>query len=470
MEKEYTLKESEILALALPNAVSAMVHTIPVMYGMMFMTEYLGISAAAMGTAMLIAKLLDYFVAIFAGGIIEKTPSKKHGKYAFWLRITTFTLFFGSLLQVVNTTPVISSPIGRLVFVSIFYGMLHFGMNFRATSSGGLLQRMAGPSMEIRKRLNARQAQVAAAVTILSGAITIPLIQYFASVLGPANGYAATLVVFGALFLALSLFMLFPVMKKYDRPRESFEVANAPTIGQMFKSIITNKQMLVVFFMITAMTVGTQIFTPLLAYYFKVVTGQLSTMTILLTVQGVAAFAFSLVAPAIARKLGKKGALIFSSGLSIVCYIGIWLIGLKYLWALVAFASLIKGSDAVYRCFSTNYFLDCGEYGYYTTGQDNRTMALTVMNWPIKIGFLAGGSAVGYGLALIGYTAGMEITEAFSNSFMKLFGLLPASLFLITFLLAIFAYKLTDEQAAFYASENNKREAAMREAALKGAL
>lgn len=452
------------MAFALPNAVSAMVHIIPVMYGMMFMTEYLGITAAAMGTAMLVAKLLDYFVAIIAGGIIEKTKSKKHGKYALWLRITTFTLFFGSLLQLVDTTSIISSSLGRLFFVSIFYCSLHFGMNFRATSQGGLLQRMAGPSMEIRKRLNARQAQIAAAVTIISGAITIPMIQFFATQFGPSNGYAITIIVFGALFLGLSFFMLFPVMDKYDRPRENSEVANAPTIGQMFKSIITNKQMIVMFFMITSMTVGTQIFTPLLAYYFKVVTGQFSVMTLLLTIQGIGAFLFSLIAPAIAMKLGKKGALIFSSGLSIACYLGIWLFGLKHLWALVTFACLIKGSDAIYRCFATNYFLDCGEYGYYTTGQDNRTMALTVMNWPIKIGFLAGGSAVGYGLALIGYTAGMEITEVFANKFMVLFGLLPAALFLITLLLAVFAYKLTDEQAEFYATENNKREAALKQA------
>lgn len=458
------LKNSEIMAFALPSAVAALVHLIPVMYGMMFMTEYLGISAAAMGTAMLVTKLLDYVVAIFAGSIIEKTKSKKHGKYALWMRITTFTVFFGSLLQLVDTTGVISSSVGRLIIVSIFYCSLHFGMNFRATSQGGLLQKMAGASMTMRKLLNARQGQASAAITIISGALTIPLIQYFAGQFGDANGYAITIIIFGMLFLVLSFTMLFPVMKKYDLPRENEEVASTPSLKDMFKSIITNKQMIIVFLMVTTMTVGTQIFTPLIAYYFNVVTGQFSVMTLLLTIQGIGAFLFSLVAPAIAKKLGKKGAFVFSAGLSFVCYLGIWLLGLNYIWALVAFATLIKGAEAIYRCFMINYFLDCGEYGYYTTGQDNRTMALTVMNWPIKIGFLAGGAAVGYGLALIGYSSGMEITSQFASSFMVLFGLVPAVLFLITMLLAIFGYKLTDEQAEFYANENNKREAVKQQA------
>ncbi len=463
MEK-HELKEREITSYALPGAVSAMVHQPPVQYGMMFMTEYLGVNPAAMGTAMLVSKLLDYVVSIFAGSVIEKTHSKKHGKYALWMRLTTYTLVFGSLLQLVNTTGFIASPLARLLFVSVFYCCLHFGMNFRATSQGGIMQRMAGPSMEDRKRMNARQAQFAAAVTILSGATTIPLIQFFGKKFGEANGYGIMVATFGILFLVLSYFLLFPIMKKYDIPRESAEVAKTPSVGQMFKSLFTNKQMIVVFFMITSMTIGMQIFTPLLAYYFKVVTGNLAVMTLLLTVQGVAAFLFSLIAPAIAKKVGKKGALILSSGLSIFSYLGIWLIGLKYIWAMVVFACLIRGADAIYRCFSTNYFLDCGEYGYYTSGQDNRTMALTVMNWPIKIGFLAGGAAVGYGLALIGYSAGMKVTAAFASKFMALIGFMPAAFLVITFLLAIFAYKLTDEQAAFYASENTKREAALKEA------
>ena len=218
------------------------------------------------------------------------------------------------------------------------------------------------------------------------------------------------------------------------------------------------------FIMSTCMTVGTQVYTPLMAYYFKVVTGNLSAMTLVLTLQGISAFLFSLVAPSIAKKVGKKGALIFSSGLFIVCYLGIFIFALKFHWAMILFACLIQGANAIYRCFSTNYFLDCGEYGYYTTGQDNRTMALTVMNWPVKVGFLAGGAVVGYGLDLIGYSQGMEVTAAFANKFMALFGLLPATFLVVTFTLAIFAYKLTDEQAAFYAAENAKREAELKQA------
>ncbi|MGI6658274.1 MAG: MFS transporter [Dethiobacteraceae bacterium] len=465
MEKS-RVTNKEIMAYALPGAVSAMVHQPPVQYGMMFMTDYLGIPAAAMGTAMLIAKLLDYLVSIFAGSIIEKTHSNKHGKYAFWMRLTTYTLFFGSLFQLVDTSNFISSPIVRLLVVSIFYCCLHFGMNFRATSQGGILQRMAGTSMEDRKRLNARQAQVAAAVTIISGATTIPLIEFFGRQFGEANGYAVMVLTFGVVFLALSYFLLFPVMKKYDLPRGREEVAQTPSVGEMFKSIITNKQMIVMFLLTTATTVGSQIYTPLLAYYFRVVTGQFSVMALLLTIRGIVGFFFSLIAPPIARKVGKKGALILGSVLQIISYLGMWLLGLNHLWAMFVFACLIQGSVSINACFRVNYFLDCGEYGYYTTGQDNRTMALTVMNWPIKIGFLVGGSAVGYGLALIGYTAGMEITADFASKFMALLGLVPAAFSVIALLLTVFSYKLTDEQAEFYARENAKREAALKQAAL----
>ena len=83
---------------------------------------------------------------------------------------------------------------------------------------------------------------------------------------------------------------------------------------------------------------------------------------------------------------------------------------------------------------------------------------MAVMNVPTKIGFAIGGSAVSFGLAFIGYEAGMVVTEKFTTDFMRLIGLVPACLMIIAAAIAFFFYKLTDEQAEFYATENEKRE------------
>jgi len=117
--------------------------------------------------------------------------------------------------------------------------------------------------------------------------------------------------------------------------------------------------------------------------------------------------------------------------------------------------------------FMANYYLDCGEYGYYTTGIDNRTMAVTVMNWPTKIGFAVGGSLAGYCLAWAGYNAPTATTPAsftHMNRFMMSLGLIPAVCLVLGILIILFFYKLTDAQAAEYARANAEREAAAKAA------
>ena len=67
-----------------------------------------------------------------------------------------------------------------------------------------------------------------------------------------------------------------------------------------------------------------------------------------------------------------------------------------------------------YTCFGPNYVIDAAEYGFYKTGKDNRTVAMAMNNIPIKIGFALGGAVGTFGLALIGYQAGMTATPNLS--------------------------------------------------------
>jgi Na+/melibiose symporter-like transporter len=114
-----------------------------------------------------------------------------------------------------------------------------------------------------------------------------------------------------------------------------------------------------------------------------------------------------------------------------------------------------------YMCFGQNYVLDAAEYGYYKTGKDSRTVAMSIGNIPIKIGFALGGALGTYGLSMIGYQPGMTATPEFIRSFMWIFGGIPAVLQLLACLTMQFGYKITDEDAAFYAQENAKRRAAL---------
>ncbi len=124
----------------------------------------------------------------------------------------------------------------------------------------------------------------------------------------------------------------------------------------------------------------------------------------------------------------------------------------KYMFTLCT--CLFTAAMYLFTSFGVNYFIDCGEYGYYKTGQDNRVIAMSMYNIPMKIGFMVGGSLGGYGLAFIGYHAGMAATAEFIDKFLILLGAAPAVLLFIGVAAAHFGYKITDEDAAMYANAN----------------
>ncbi len=466
MEKK-KLSPMLVNSYALGQGALTMAFTVPTMFLTVFMTDYLGIDPVALGTGMGIAKALDFIISIVAGGIIEKVEMK-HGKYMSWIRLLTITLFFGNIVQMLDTTAFIGNSTLRLVIVCVFYVMFHGSMNFNATARAAMIPKIAGADMEARQTLTTRQAQVGAATSILSSLATLPCVNFVEKLTGsPSLGYFIVTLVFSLAFVGCNMIFI-KEAQPYDPPTMAGAAKKqSPTVAQMISSVVTNKQMLIVFFGFTIFTVGTQIYSGLTAYYFRV-TDNYNFMTVATTARSVCAFLASMVIPKFAKKFGKKMSLVIGW----VGYgIGLVIIGLLAMDTEAGTANLAIMTVAMCFCqvamymytpFMANYYLDCGEYGYYTTGVDNRTMAVTVMNWPTKIGFAVGGTLVGYALAWSGYFVpeGASIgTFESLKMFMTMFAIVPAITCFIAAAWIFVFYKLTDEEAAMYAKANAEREA-----------
>ena len=453
---------------ALANGLNTMGFTVPTLFLSVFMTDYLGISPVAMANGMFIARLVDFFVSIIAGGIIEKAHMK-HGKYLSWIRLLTATLFFGNIIQMLDTTAFVGNATVRLVIVMIFYMMFHCSMNFNATSRAAILPKFCGADMELRKKFTSRQMQMGAVVSIFGSMVIVPIVEFVGKVTGQESlGYFIAALIFSGLFVVVNLIFVRQAAP-FDPPVDPNAAGRkSPTVGQMISSLFNNPQMIILFLCFTIFTMGSQLYTGVLTYFFRV-TGNFSKYTIALTSRAVFSFICTLIAPPMARKLGKKAAIV--TGWSMVAVAGLLLKfgsytgGEAHIWIVIACMCLIQGAMSLYMSFQAVYWLDCGEYGYYKTGVDNRTMAVTVMNWPTKIGFMFGGSLVGYMIAWAGYNAqgGTGAAQgAFEHMdrFMTVFGLIPGIMAAIAAVGILLLYKLDDKTAAEYAKANVEREKA----------
>ena len=181
-------------------------------------------------------------------------------------------------------------------------------------------------------------------------------------------------------------------------------------------------------------------------------------MSLSMTITMITGFLASLVMPKLGGKLGKKRAFVVALVIYAVAYAFVYLIGGN--WILYTLIGAIGGGVAyLFTSFGANYFVDCGEYHLYKTGKDTRMIAITMYSVPTKIGMMLGGAVATYGLAAIGYKAGITVDAVFQSHFLILLAIIPAILVLIGALIMQFGYKITDADAAKYAAENAKKAA-----------
>jgi GPH family glycoside/pentoside/hexuronide:cation symporter len=451
------LTSKEVLQYALNGFFQAFAITIPMGYFNVFLTEHIGISAALLASALLVARIIDFFVCVAAGGIMEST-TLKWGKYRSWLILLRWVVLAGIILSFINTKS-FSLPV-KVVILMLGYLLTNLPMNFIATAQMGIMTSLAGPSMTDRFRLSVAGVRIGAVSGLLTSACTLPLINYVGSLTTPTDGYTIVATAFGFLMIVGSSLLL-KVSKPYDLPQVTN--SNAParpkiTLKDMAAAVTTNSQLLVYLLVQVLLMSGMFASGAIGTYYYIYILGDFNLMPIAMTITTAFGLISTTIGPKIGKKLGKKNSMVASMLIGACGSIAIMFFGAKGLPYYVTISCFSMIAAQLSAGFGYNYILDIGEYGFYKTGKDTRTIIMSMMNVPMKIGMALGGSLGLYALALIGYVPGMPVPPAnFANTFMKIFGGIPAACSIIGGLLIMFFYKITDADAQMYAKVNAER-------------
>lgn len=423
-------------------------------YQTLFMTDVLLIDPALVATTLLVARIIDLFVGILAGAVIEKAHLK-HGKYRSWLLMGRWFVIFGLVCSFFNTS---SWPLGFRIGVGfVGYLILNGAFSFVTNAYYGLGPALAGGNMNDRFRLSARGAQFMCISLLISSACTVPLITALSPIIGAGWAYLVVSLLFAVPFI-FGIQALNSISRESDPDDQTSRSSGATiTIKDMVNSVLKNPQMQVIFFAYSIYYVGLYIMNNLVSYYFIYLAGNFNLMAVSMTITTITGTVASLIVPKIGNKIGKKKAFVAAMIIYSLALLGMGLIA-KGNWIIYTVFATIGGAFIyLFTGFGPNYFIDCGEYYLYKTGKDTRNIAVALFSVPMKIGMLLGGAIGVFGLAVIGYKPQMQVTPDFITHFMIVMTVLPAVLMLIGALICQVGYKLTDEKAAFYAEENVKR-------------
>jgi Na+/melibiose symporter-like transporter len=432
---------------------------VPLGFINIFLTEDLRIPMVAVGSILLVARIADFMITFSVGAIIERSNFKSGQKYLPWLKYSPWIIYASQLLLFVP----FEMPFAiRAILIVASYLLVNVTWAFVTTIQYGTLSIVAGSDMDKRNKMVILAVRLMTVAMVINSATMTPFRNLIASIVGVRYQYLVVSVIYGIFFIVASM-LLANLIRPYDIPRSE----NGPprpkiTIGDMVKCVVTNSQLIVNFLSTILFFLGVMAPMGIVMYYYIYVQNdpQLLLMALAQTISTLFTLVTTIVGPMIGLKLGRKKAMVLGQFLTTITSVAMALFGAIHIAVFIGITLATAIATSLYSGFGMSYIIDVGEYGYWKTGIDNRTVTMSLVNVPIKIATFIGGSVSLFGLAIIGYQPGMSASPEFIRNFMYLYGGIPAICNLLACLLNGFCYKIDDKEAALYSKENREREAA----------
>ena len=394
-------------------------------------TDVAGISAAAAGTLLLVVRVFDAFADIFAGRIVDRTYSKRFGKFRPFI-------LFGSLPLLLLSVATFSVPqigeSGMLLYAYLTYAALGLAYSLVNIPYGSLAGAMTHNAGERAKLASARTVG-AVLVGAALGIFVAPLITPDRDLQSLFTFMTLGFVVVG---FALYLFTFFTAKETVIR-----DVPKV-TMKQSFAILKSNRPLLMLCVSSFAFLTGMLALSTVQLYYLRDVLHALPLYAVLSIVQIGAVFGLAALVPTLVRRFGKRNSYVAGGVVMIIGGITVFLAPPSA--APVAFAGLVLCQIGIALVNMLVWALeaDTVEYGEWKTGVRAEGIIYALFSFTRKTGQAVGGALAAYALALGGYAAGVEAqSESAEWGIRAAAGLLPAVAALIAIVIMFF-YPLTD--------------------------
>ncbi|OCT15733.1 sodium:melibiose symporter [Paenibacillus pectinilyticus] len=423
------IKFKEKLGYGLGDFASNLIWTATSAFVAFFYTDVVGLSAAAVGTLLLVARLIDGFADIGIGALVDKTKSK-HGKARPWLLYLAVP--FGAAGILLFSAPDLG-PSGILIYAYITYllvNIIYSGINVPY----GVLNALITQEPYERSILNIVRMILALTGAIVVTMCTMPLVSAFG---GGKMGWTLTFTIFGVMS---SILFLLTFMTTKERVRPSV-VQNDIPLKRAIKALFRNKYwgLMVVFALVTF--IGSAASSAVNVYYAQHVlhnAALVGTLGIAALVPMLAGLFF--VAPII-KRYGKRNAALFGTVIVILGSL-VMMIDPSNL-SIVLSGTVLKAIGTV-PVIGTVFAMmgDTVDYGEWKTGVRTEGLVYSAGSFGGKAGSGLGAAVVSWVLAWGGYVGGQDtVSLSVQHAIQFLFIYLPMIIAVVQ-LIILWFYKL----------------------------
>lgn len=360
---------------------------------MYYYNTVLGISATFIGILFMAARLFDAFNDPIMGIVVEKTKTPL-GKFRPWLLIGTLTN--AVVLVAMFSVPLSFTGSKLLIYSSIlyvFWGVTYTMMDIPYWS---LIPAITSHGKE-REQLSV----IARSCAGLGFAIPVGLTMVLVPLLGSGNEHAgfAKLSIFIAIFFIVAILITVLNVKEKEKP-----LAKSPTIKEMFHSLITNDQALIVVIAIVMFNSSLYITQQLAIYYFKYDIGNAALFGIFGTVGGLAQILSMALVPLFRRKFGIKKLLTLAICITLVGYTMLFIFGMLSIRSMVLLAIaavIIFMGFGIATVLTTIFLADTVDYGEWKNNRRTESVIFSLQTFVVKLGSAISVLVAGVGIDLI---------------------------------------------------------------------
>jgi GPH family glycoside/pentoside/hexuronide:cation symporter len=416
---------------------------------LIFYTDTFGISAAAAGTIMLIARFWDMISDPIMGIIADKTKTRwgKFRPYILWMALPY------SILAVLTFTTPDFGQTGKIIWAGITYFSLmtvFTAINLPYSSLGAV---MTSDSYE-RAGLNSYRFIFAFIGQLIVSGTALTLAKYFGNG-DNAKGYQITLVLFSVVSFILFMITFKTTKERVHPPKEQKE-----SLKEDVKNLFKNRPWVILFIVGIISFVMFALQNLSIAYYFKYYIGKEENVQFFNVIGTIALIATIPFSKTLAKKFGKKNVFIASSIISGFFFMLLFLPGEKDIISIYILNILAKMAYAPAVPLLWTMLADTADYSEWKTGRRSTGLVFSAATFAQKAGWGIGGAIAGWLLVLFNFVPNAEQTTSAITGIKLMVSILPGVLYMSC---AIFLFFYNIDQKTCLVMQNELEERRIKE-------
>ena len=437
-------------------------------YVLYYFQDIMGVSAAAMGVILLVARVFDAFNDPIMGIITAKTRTRL-GKFRPWLLIGT--ILNAVILYVMFSAPPSLSPSGLTAYAAVFYILWGTTYTMMDIPYWSMIPAFTEGGKE-RENLTTLARSCAGVGSALITIVTIIAVQ--------ALGAGDERIGFSRFALVIAaVFVLFETIAVVTIKEKSTVDVKTTSVGDMFRALVRNDQTMVVVLAIVLVNTAVYITSNLVIYFFKYDVGGdawYNSYTLFSTFGGaVSILSMMLLFPLLRKFFTTTKVFYIGAGSAIVGYLTLiaiaFLTSMDNVYLLLIPGFLIFAANGILTVLVTVFLANTVDYGELQNGTRDESVVFSMQTFVVKLA--SGIAALAASLTLSinhiqkgGTEAGdaaVVIDQAARTGLRLSMTVIPIILMVVAILIFAKKFILTEEKVAEITDELHERRQAQEE-------